>query len=152
MRRSAFARRTSALLLALDLLGCSSATGLELDGEAARRRWTMSGPANYELTVVRGCECLPTMSGPVVVTVRGGAVTGRHYVTSGEPVGPAVAGLFPAVPGLFELIAEARRHKAARVDAAYDPGLGYPTHIAVDYDAVTVDDEVSYTVVSLTVH
>ena len=40
--------------------------------------------------------------------------------------------------------ADARRQRAVRVEVTYDPVLGYPTRIAIDYDATGVDDEVVY--------
>jgi hypothetical protein len=42
------------------------------------------------------------------------------------------------------VIRDALARQAARVEVTYDPTFGFPTRISIDYDAVTVDDEVIY--------
>ena len=131
------------LVLVAGVAGCASATAPDRELEAARQRWADRGPADYRVTIARTCECLPEMAGPVLVEVRGGSVS-RRYVATGEAVAAAQAELFPEVPGLFELVADARDRRAARMEVIYDPVLGYPTRIAIDYDATAADDEVVY--------
>jgi hypothetical protein len=126
------------------LTACRNPSAPERELNLARRRWAQQQPHAYTLTVSRSCECLPEMSGPVVVVVRDGQVESRHYVSSGEPVTSTYAGLFPIVEGLFALIDEALRQDAAKLDVDYDPTLGYPVRIAIDRDATMVDDEVTY--------
>ncbi len=121
--------------LATLLLGagaaCNSVTGPEHELVAARARWAQRGPTTYRMTVVRSCECLPKMSGPVVLTVTNGTVEQRVYERGGTPVPPSYAELFPSVDGLFARL-EAMLHQAGTVvTVRYDPTLGYPTRIAV---------------------
>jgi hypothetical protein len=84
------------------------------------------------------------MIGPVVVTVRNGAIESRHYTRDGAIVPAEYAELFPSVEGLFDIIETARREGAAQLDVSYDPTLGYPVRIAIDWHATHVDDEVTY--------
>jgi hypothetical protein len=131
-RRASAPVATLALTLLLGIAGCSAtATSPAAGLEAARARWAHLGPAAYTVTMARSCECLPEMSGPVVVVVRNGTVTSQHYVQSGAAVGPQYAALFPAVEGLFEIIDAGIRDGVLSLDARYDAGLGYPTRIAV---------------------
>ena len=123
---------------------CQSGTGPDLRSAMAQARWARHGPSSYRITVSRSCECLPEMTGPVIVTVGGGAIESRHYVSTGAVVPSTYAALFPSVNGLFEIIEAARREDPARLDVAYDPTYGYPTRISIDYDVVMADDEIVY--------
>lgn len=126
----------------LSACGGTTAPGWEL--RAAEARWSQRGLASYDITVSRGCECLPDATRPAVVSVRDGIVTSRTYVSDGTPVGLAYAELYPTVEGLFRKIEDARRQNPAALDVEYDPVLGYPTRIAIDYNRQTADDELFY--------
>ena len=130
---SALVRHTAfAVALPFWTAACGSAATEPGGGlEAARARWARSGPAAYHVTIARACECLPEMSGPVVVTVRNGVVTERRYAASGAAVVPTYAALFPAVEGLFALVDAGVRSGARPLDARYDPTFGYPTRVVV---------------------
>jgi hypothetical protein len=85
------------------------------------------------------------MTGPVVVSVRNGIVQSREYKSSGRSVPSEFVNSFPGIEGLFDQIANILRQKPARFEADYDPLLGYPTRIVVDFDRIVADDEFSYT-------
>ncbi len=137
------ARRVVAALLAL-LAACGDATGPGGGLSAARARWAQRGPTSYTVTVLRGCECLPEMTGPVVIIVRDGAVVSRTYVATGAPVASPLAEQFPSVEQMFARIVAARRADVARLQVVYDPALGHPVRVSIDPDAMVVDDEVTY--------
>ena len=139
-----------ALLLAAALAGCGEPTAPRFELAAARQRWATHGPADYQLTVRRSCECGPDALGPVTVTVRGGVATQRTYTATGAPVDAELGALFPDVPALFALVAEAQARDAAQLAVTYDPALGHPTLVSVDYRAEIADDEFVYTVSALT--
>ncbi|MEP7000978.1 MAG: DUF6174 domain-containing protein [bacterium] len=120
-----------ALVFVLGGGACRSATEPQLDLVAARALWTSLAPAAYEITILRTCECLPEMSGPVTVVVRNGIVEWRHYVQSGATVANAYADAFPTVSGLFSLLDEAARNGTQPVSVQFDPRLGYPVHIVI---------------------
>ena len=134
---------------AATLGSCSHATAPNPVLEAARRKWEQGRPVAYAITIGHNCECTLEMSGPVVVAVRGGTVESRTYVPSayfadGTPVPSAYANLFPSVDGLFDRIDDAYRRKAPSVDVVYDPVLGFPVDIYIDYVIATADDELRY--------
>lgn len=138
-------------MLLVALAGCHDPTapgeGAEL--AAARERWARHGPASYSVTVLRGCECLREMSGPVVVTVVRRAVVARAYVDGGAAVAVALAEHFPSVEELFARIDAARRARVARLQVTYDPASGQPVRVLIDPIAAAADDEVTYTVSQL---
>jgi hypothetical protein len=130
----------------LAVAGCTSSTGPTDEATAlalSRARWFNYGFTDYQFTIARGCECLPEMTGPVLVEVRGGVVAERRYI-SGTSVDPQYSDLFTAVPGLFDLIDEALRRDAAGLAVRYNAAFGYPESIQIDWVAGAVDDEVSY--------
>lgn len=146
--RSAF---TLVATLALPLLlgaACTVYSTGPLAGlDSARARWVRHEPAAYSITMRRSCECLPEMSGPVVVTVRSGTVTSRQYTTSGAAVDARYAALFPAVEGLFAIIEAEIRAGTRPLDVQYDAARGYPIHIAAGN--LSNDAGVIYTVTDL---
>jgi len=134
-----------ALLL---LAGCSDATGPG-DQHALLQQnlalWSRRGPADYQFTITRICECLPETAGPVLIEVRDGQVNDRRY-DSGAAVSPQYDDLFRPIPGLFDLISQALETPAAALSVRYNRRYGYPESIQIDWVAGVVDDEVSYRV------
>jgi hypothetical protein len=135
-------------LVSLAAAACASATGPGEALAAARARWAAHRPGAYRVTVSRSCECLAETTGPVVVTVRDGAIASRHYARDGTDVPARFAGYFPDVDGLFALVDSARARRPHALDVVYDPVAGYPHRVSIDYDAVMVDDEVAYAVLA----
>ena len=76
------------------------------------------------------------MSGPVIVAVRNGIVESRQYTPSGTAVSAQYAELFPAVEGLFAIVADAIRNDTRSLSVQYDLTLGFPTRIALGDPAV----------------
>jgi hypothetical protein len=81
----------------------------------------------------------------VEVVVRSAAVESRTYETTGEPVEPSLAGLFPSVQGLFDVVEDGIEREAERVEVEYDP-LGFPRRVLIDVDLRTADDEALFEV------
>lgn len=132
-------RLAASLLLVAACRDSLAPVGEEFD---ARRRWASRGPSAYTYTVERGCYCLDSAIGPVDVTVRDGVVESRRYTRTGGTVSPRFAELFPTIEGLFAQIDSARSRKAASLRVEYDPDLGYPTRIDIDFVEQMADDEI----------
>ncbi len=128
------------------LTSCSSMVGPSEELASARSRWARNAPAAYSMTIRRGCECITEAVGPVTVTVVNGAISAR-YTATGAAVPMSVAGLFPDVEGLFNLIEAAQSQHYYKVDVEYDAERGFPTKISIDQVKQMVDDE-SFTLVS----
>ena len=138
------------LLLSSACIGGPTTPSASLD--EARARWAQSHPASYELTLRRSCgECPVDLDRPVVIVVRSGVVESRRFSDTGADVSPALAASFPAVDGLFGVVSDAIERNAFALSANYDPTLGYPRYISIDYNAQVVDDETAYSVLSFKV-
>src|SRR5437868_3872156 len=115
----------------LSLNSCDGVTSPRSALEQARTRWAERGPSAYSVTVSYSCFCLP--DNPAVVTVDGGVIVSRVYVT-GDTVPPEAASAYPDVPGLFQIIEDAIRSGADRVNVTYHPDFGYPISVFIDRD------------------
>lgn len=139
--------RLAALSLLLAASGCS-VVGASRGGDPAlaeaRARWEARGPADYAMTQSRSCFCPRDVTGPFEVAVRDGAITSVTFDGASVPTDRA-----QSVDALFDLIADAYARDAAEVRVRYDPALGYPTEIWIDYDRQMADEETGYTVSAL---
>ena len=127
---------TLAWAVVLSAAACASSTGPSEELAAARSKWGRNGPASYTMTIRVVCECTPEMAGPVVVSVRNGAVESRTYVPASRPVSTEYIASFPTVDGLFGLVENAIRTGTKPLVAQYDASLGYPTRIELGDPAV----------------
>jgi hypothetical protein len=138
--------RALAAVLALALAGCNpfSPSGAEGDLEEARRTWTSQGIESYSFEVSQVCFCGPDVRGPLNVVVLQGQVASVTDAETGEPRTPN-----PVVPltveALFERVEDALDRDADGLEVTYDPQLGYPREIAIDFVEMAIDDEVTYT-------
>lgn len=110
--------------------------------EENRAKWEAAGIDSYDLDYRRSCFCPPP--GDVQVLVRGGEIFSiRDPDTGAEIENPSTGAFgFNSVDGLFDAIAAAINGRVARLDVEYDPELGYPTSISIDFIADAVDDEI----------
>jgi hypothetical protein len=124
-------------------IGPFSPSGTQKDLDQARRLWDRQHLASYQFHVSRLCFCAPDARRPLIAVVVQGQVasltdaeTGVPF--TGDPVMPVT------VPGLFAAIEDAINRNAAQVDVRYDPQLGYPAEITIDFDQRIADEEVRY--------
>ena len=61
------------------------------------------------------------------------------------------AQLYVTVEALFDLLEDAESEEAYSVDVEYDPLLGYPTDLFIDYSENTADEELGYRASGLTI-
>jgi hypothetical protein len=134
------------VLLALTPVGCSDGTGLDRDPLAeARARWAQTNTANYVFELRRSCFCFPDFVRPVRIEVLDGVVNSAVYVDTEEALPIASV---PTIDDLFDEIGEALEGTAFSVVADYDPDLGYPTSVSIDFIEFAIDDETAFTVSS----
>ena len=137
-------RNAFSLLLCLSLGGCAD-LGFDVrtltDLERAQRRWERWRPDSYVYAIERLCFCPVEYRGPVRVRVDGNVVSERTYVDTGQPVPAAMADGFPAVNGLFVILASALDEDAHEVRVSYDPETGVPLDFWIDYQEMTADEE-----------
>jgi len=134
-------------LLALVAAGCGSVTGsgaLEPDQvqlNLNRSLWRRAALSSYRYHYRRSCFCLPAATEPVLIRVERGAVAEVVYARTGNPVEPERLPDYPTVDRLFELVQDALDRRADRLTVSYEPGLGYPRRIDIDYDRGIADEE-----------
>jgi hypothetical protein len=139
--------RAAVLAFAVAVAGCGSPfspSGPERDLEEARRTWSRQGIDSYRFEVSQLCFCGPDTHGTFAVVVVRGRVTSVTDAETGAPRTPN-----PFVPltveALFAKVEDAIDQDADRLEVRYDPRLGYPLEIAIDFIEHAIDDEVTYT-------
>ena len=146
-RRSGAFTAVAAFVLVLLTTACGADTDpfqVRLDDlESYAARWASTRPDRYIFGLARQCECLPNMTGPVVITVDGATVIGRYYEESGETVPAELEGFFPSVEGLFDIIRDALENRYS-VTVTFDEQTGIPITLWVDPDPDGADDEFGY--------
>ncbi len=152
--------RILALIVLIVLASCSAPTSLNekcpagavcepalpADVATARATWTANRPASYDYTLALSCFCGHEVRRPVLIAVTGTTVMSRTYADDGSPYPAQFAASFPSIDGLFDLLVDAKARNAARADVTYNPTLGYPVQISLDYRTQVADDELFYTV------
>jgi hypothetical protein len=142
--------RFGALLLLGLATSCESPTAPGDRGllAEARARWQARNQDSYNFELNRNCFCV--LGGRrMTVSVRAGVVVGAVYLDASGPVEPALLSFIPTVPDLFDLIQNALEKGVASFLAEYDPDLGYPTRIEIDYSATAADDEIAFSLRNL---
>lgn len=153
-RRASYPRLAPAVLALALLPAACGVTGpddpsLREEIEARREQWEARPFRDYAARLQRECFCLPEARGPVRVEVRQGRVARVVEPDSGELVEDRLWHLFPPVDGLFVVLLEAVEGGADDVEVEWDPGLGFPTRIFIDYDRRTADEELGFRVESV---
>ena len=118
--------------------------------DRAIRRWRNTGITDYDYSFTRGCFCPEEFVGPYAVSVRQQAVVRATFQgTDLFDIGILEIGRYDeivkTVDGVFEEIERALR-EADSFTAEYDPLLGYPTNVYIDWIANAADEEVGYTI------
>jgi hypothetical protein len=122
-----------------------------------RNAWRAAARVDYEYGYRKFCECHPDTPPETVVTVRGSTVVGVRH----RPVGfdhdvqaeQRNLQFYWTVDGLFDLVGGAiarARASGASVRASFDPKLGFPTEVFIDYDANFIGDELDVRLTTVT--
>lgn len=117
-----------------------------------RLKWQAAGIKDYQFDVSISCFCAFERD-PVTMTVHGATVSMTH--ADGRPFqfienGHDVFSRYSTVARAFD---ELSQDLATAYDVAvvYDPSYGFPTHIGIDHDLYTSDDELSIAISSFKV-
>ncbi len=139
-----------ASILGLASQGCGAdPLGPETDAlSRARARWAAAGIDSYVFDFQRLCFCGGDVIRPVLIDVLDGEVSSATFLDTGEPVTDPAAGL-PTIEDLFEEIQSAIDRNAHSVVARYDPDLGYPSEVSIDFLENAIDEEMAFSVSSL---
>ncbi len=145
--------RPAPLLLALTmLLGCGNPLAPSDLNEwaAAHARWNARPLPDYEFEIAIACFCSPELNAGNRVSVRGGQVVEVRALASGESYPVSMLSYWPTIDGMFERVASAREWDGVnRITVTYDPTLGYPTFLDINYDRNIQDAGVVYQISNL---
>lgn len=109
----------------------------ELDDNYAK--WIARGPASYEYRLTQLCFCPPEHTRTYLVRVVNRSVLESRDVQTGAP--PPGGYQARTVPDLFAFLHDALSRDADKIDVVYDPELGYPTRMMIDYEEQAADEE-----------
>ncbi len=139
-------------LVCLSTLAFSGACLAEDGLTANRGLWDAAGIASYEYRYEKSCDCHRDKPAETIVTVENGLVVGVRYdrddYLNEIPVAEDSYRWFRTIDDLFTLV-ETAAQSAVTLRVAYEPELGYPTYIYIDYDHAMIGEEVELRVVSL---
>jgi len=154
MLQVALDMRTTQLLVpsvVLAILASACATTNDHDLAAARRRWNAQGITSYSVTSAQTCFCPSEITAPMHVSVIGGdAIGSATYVDGGGAVPAAVLSTLFTVERAFAKVQDAIDRDADILEVTFDPILGYPTRVKIDYERRAADDEFELTLSGLT--
>ncbi|NEO49518.1 MAG: hypothetical protein F6K55_37625 [Moorea sp. SIO4A3] len=139
------------LVMILPLSACSSDPSPEQQLEQNQERWETQKLDNYRYRLQVACYCIGDVTKPVVVEIRNGETTSIVAADSGKPVNRKFFDNYDSVSKLFDVVQKAIDQDYYKLDVTYDPTLGYPTKIDMDYRAEIADDERTLTIDNLEV-
>jgi hypothetical protein len=108
---------------------------------AARARWAEQRLSSYRITSQTGCFCGSDFVAPIRLVVVADKVTAASYVADQRAVSDTILRNQLTVEDAFDKIQDALDRKAVDLQVTYDPQLGYPRSIQIDYSKMIADEE-----------
>lgn len=105
---------------------------------------------SYSYTYSNVCFCPVDVVAPVRISVRNGTIESIVVAADGTPVPRGRWELYETIDAVFAVIEDALDQDAARVDVTYDPALGYPRDVFIDYDERIADEERGFVISDVT--
>ena len=136
------------LMIAVISCGGSSANPAQAELDRHRTLWEANRSGDYTFEYRPVCFCPQEFVQPVRVEVRNGIIDSVTYIESGESPATDALFLYYTIDGLFDKIQDAMDREAARLTVSYDPDVGYPTSVSIDYALNVADEEFSFTATS----
>ena len=120
-----------------------------------RTKWEASGIENYSYTIKHNCFFIPTHTKSHLITVRNNVITDFLFSDTLQPDLESDRSHFGPIDSLFDILQTGLGHKRfvfiddmglsgpgpAIVKAAFDPILGHPVQIYIDYSILIADEE-----------
>jgi hypothetical protein len=136
------ARMKTRLALALVLaVGCAGEPAQD-ETSTALTTWSSQGLDSYSFTWRRDCECIDS-GRQIRIEVVDGQIASALYVDDETPVSTELQAHLLTIDGVFAEITDALAGNADLVDVAYDPDLGFPASVYVDYSTGVADEELA---------
>ena len=120
--------------------------------DTGKALWQTSGISTYQYRYQKICECHRSKPSETIVSVDMGTIVGVRYDREDylkEILVPTDRHKwFRTIGELFELVDKAYQLQA-QVRVSYEPQLGYPQYIYIDYDEDLVGEEVELRILEL---
>lgn len=120
-----------------------------LEYEGARILWSNRPFEDYRFTLQMQCFCVPGLAPPVVIDVVNGFAASVTYADTGVAAGPGLFENYDTIEKLFDIIQDVYDREFIYVRQQYDPDLGYPVDVFIDYSMSIADDELGFTVTNV---
>lgn len=112
-----------------------------------RQLWRSQQIKNYQYIYQQQCFCTPPSNIPLKVSIKNDKITQVVNLNNDQLITDLT---FPkTINELFHIIKDAIQRNADEILITYDTTLGYPTHVAIDYQKILADEEITYTVKDL---
>lgn len=115
----------------------------QTDLDTARSNWLTNGASSYTYEVEQACFCTPDFVRPRHVTVVEGVVSEVLYLDTMTEDTDFAFSFFGPVDSFFDVIQDAFDGDAFSVNAMFDPNLGFPMEIYINYAEFIADEEYS---------
>lgn len=118
-----------------------------------RAAWSEKKPAHYSFEAELMCFCPETVRKPVTFEVKEGVTVATHYADGGE-IAAELKELFvkhDSIDKIFAILQDAADRNASDIRTTFDPALGYPLEIAIDYSTQMADEELGLSIRNLRV-
>lgn len=112
--------------------------------ETNRQMWFSNMYFHYRFEFRQLCMACGNTYEPSIVEVWNGLQVAATYKDTQEPVALENLNEFLPIEELFSRALDAIDRHADVVDITYDPQLGYPQEIHIDWDKTGIDDEMDY--------
>lgn len=114
----------------------------ETDMHRHLKQWQSMGLQGYDLLYQKHCYCLSDHLRSIRMEIRKGEVAQALFVDTNSPVVKDIQ--LETISTFFELIDQAQKKSAHKIEVDYDSVYGYPKSINIDYHQRMVDDEIAF--------
>ncbi|MDJ0659668.1 MAG: DUF6174 domain-containing protein [Crocosphaera sp.] len=112
-----------------------------------RQLWRSQRLKNYQYIYQQQCFCVLPSNTPLKVSVKNDKITQVVNLNNNQIITDLT---FPkTIDEIFNIIKDAIQRNADEILITYHKTLGYPTRVAIDYQKILADEEVTYTVENL---
>uniref|UniRef100_UPI0030DA0D0D DUF6174 domain-containing protein n=1 Tax=Crocosphaera watsonii TaxID=263511 RepID=UPI0030DA0D0D len=115
--------------------------------EENRQLWRSQTIKNYQYIYQQQCFCPPPSNNALKVSVKNDKLSQVVNLNNNQVITDLTSP--KTIEELFNIIEDAIKRNADEMQISYDPTLGYPTRVAIDYEKILVDEEITYTVTNL---
>ena len=148
------------LFLSSLLVACTYSVTADDNLLKARNLWSQIDPANYDYLLTQRCYCLQAYQQPMRVSVRTGVVASAVYTNKQAVVeGMDASGMvhtkilksLKTVDDWFDYLEKGQLEGYFKLDARFNPELGYPEQIISDRRKEVADDEMEIMISDLVI-